>query len=743
MNRAVDFSCFTRDENDRLALYMQVEGMRCASCAWKIEQALMTHPGVEARINFSTQRLRVSWPKATPVADAANDNPPDDANFYADEIEALGFHVAPFDPGSRALQAQADERFLLGCLAVAGFATLAVMLFVDPLWFLPEASLGGATRDLMHWCMGLIAMPATLYCGRPFFRSALGALRHGRANMDVPISLAVILANAMSLFETIRHGQYVYFDAAIMLLFFLLIGRYLDIKARGKAREAAESLLAMLDGTARIQDDTGVCSVRIRDLSPGQILLAAAGEKIAADGIVLTGRSDVDTRLVTGETLPRAVRPGVHLYAGMINQSAPLTIKISAAADDSLLSEIVSLMEKAEQSQSAYVLFADRAAALYVPVVHGLALATFLGWLGWGYATGHAVTWEDALLRGMAVLIITCPCALGLAVPVVQVLASSLLFAQGVLLKSAKGLEALAGIDTVVFDKTGTLTRGEPQWANTAALRPDDLCLAVAMARHSRHPLSQAIAAATSNTSLPDLTVTDHPGLGLSATHNGEDLHLGKASWLGIPASIDARMELWFRRGDAPAIRLVFDDVARSDAAATIAALRSRGLRVIMLSGDRPEVAHALGRQLGIEDVHAGLNPVDKVTVISDLQNDGRHVLMVGDGLNDAAALAAAQVSMSPATGVDITQNAADFVYRGEGLAPVVTTFDIARRTRNLVRQNFTLALAYNLIAVPMAVFGLVTPLIAAVAMSGSSLAVVANAMRLRLPPHTSHRNRS
>ncbi|ESQ91055.1 copper-exporting ATPase [Asticcacaulis sp. AC460] len=719
MNAAIDYSCFTRDEDGRRSLYMQVDGMRCASCAWKIEQALAAHPGVEARINFSTQRLRVTWPDSVP---------PRAANDFAEEIEALGFQVAPFDPDNRAAAAKAGERDLLTCLAVAGFATAAMMLFADALWF--SRDLEGASRDLLHWLMALIAMPATIWCGRPFFRSAIGALRHGRTNMDVPISLAVILANALSLFETVRHGHYVYFDASVMLLFFLLIGRYLDLKARGKAREAAQGLLAMLEGTARVLREGRPAAVRIRDIRPGDILVVAAGEKIAADGVVLSGASEIDTRLVTGETLPRAAVVGDRLYAGMINQAAPLQIEVAAAADDSLLSEIVALMEKAEQSQSVYVRFADRVAALYAPVVHVLALATFIGWIAFGYFTGP-VAWEEALLKAMAVLIITCPCALGLAVPVVHVLASSQLYRQGILVKSGAGLETLAVVDTVVFDKTGTLTLGAPQWLNPHVLTGEDRRLAVAMAAQSRHPLSQAVAAG-GDEPLP-VIVTDHPGLGLEALYAGETVRLGKGTWLGVPDSVDRSMELWFRRGAGPAVRLVFADVERRDAADTVAALKRRGLRVLMLSGDRPAVAQGLGIKLGIDEVRASLSPVDKVAAIEALQAGGRKVVMVGDGLNDAAALAAATVSMSPSTGMDITQNAAGFVYRGEGLKPVVTAIDIARRTRILVAQNFALSLVYNVVAVPAAVFGLVTPLIAAIAMSSSSLIVVANSLRLKL----------
>ncbi len=724
----VDFSCFAREEDERFSLYMQVEGMRCASCAWKIEQSLIAHPGVEARINFSTQRLRISWPKTG--TERATEDPKMLANTLAGEVRSLGFQVAPFDHESRLQQAKSEERSLLACLAVAGFATGNIMLFSQALWFSPAGSLIGATRDLMHWVMALIALPSTIFCGRPFFRSAFGALRHGRTNMDVPISLAVILANALSLFETIRHGHYVYFDASVMLLFFLLIGRYLDLKARGRAREAAESLLAMLEGTASVLSADGVRSVRVRELAPGDILVVAVGDKVAADGVVLTGTSDIDTQLVTGETVPMAVTPGDKLFAGMINQTMPLQVMVSAAADNSLLSEIVGLMERAEQSQSPYVRLADRVARLYAPVVHALAAATFTGWLVYGYFHGGMI-WEDALLKAMAVLIITCPCALGLAVPVVHVLASAELFKRGILLKSGKGLEALSRIDTVIFDKTGTLTMGRPRWVNPEALKPEDQAIAVSMASHSRHPLSQAVAASGVPACL-QMDVGDHPGKGLKAAYGKELIWMGKASWLGVPASSDDQMELWFKRASGPAIRLKFADVERPDARAVIAQLKARGLKVGMLSGDRTPVAVNLGCRLGIDDILASLSPVEKVAALDAMKRDGRRILMVGDGLNDAAALTSAFVSMSPASGVDITQNAADLVYRGEGLQPVLVAYDTAVRTQRLVKQNFALSLIYNLIAIPAAVFGLVTPLLAALAMSGSSLLVVLNSLRLK-----------
>ena len=725
---APDFACFTKAHDDQLVLYLQVEGMRCASCAWQIEQRLQAYPDVEARVNFSTARLRITWPAQSPLAKTAAGL----ANRFAEDVQALGFDVAPFDPDNRRAVAKSEQRGLLACVAVAGFATGNIMLFSQALWFSPAGSLVGATRDLMHWVMALIALPATIYCGRPFFRSAFAALRAGRTNMDVPISLAVILANLLSVFETIRHGHFVYFDASVMLLFFLLIGRYLDVMARGKAREAAEGLLAMLEGSATVLQDGRPKSVRIRDLCPGQTLMVAAGEKIAGDGVVIEGQSEVDTRLVTGETLPTEIKVGDAVYAGMINQSAPLQVFISAATDNSLLSEIVALMERAEQSQSPYVRFADRIARLYAPVVHAMAATTFIGWIIFGFAQGHVV-WEEALLKAMAVLIITCPCALGLAVPVVHVLASAELFRQGILLKSGRALEALARVDTVVFDKTGTLTLGEPVWINRDCLSDEDLALATHLASHSQHPLSRALAAASSADVFPTyLSIEDIPGKGLVGHLSDETVRIGKGTWLDLPDSGDAQMELWFQRGKNPAIRLEFSDVERPDALKALTAIRAAGFKDIMLSGDRALVARQLGQRLGFSDVRPSLSPVDKVDAVTAMRQDGHHVLMVGDGLNDAAALTAADVAMSPSSGMDITQNAADLVYRGAKLEPVLTALLLARRTQALVRQNFVISLIYNFLAIPAAVFGLVTPLIAALAMSGSSLIVVLNSMRLK-----------
>lgn len=710
-----DFSCFVTESADGMKhLHLQVEGMHCASCAWRIESALNAYTDTEARVNFSTERLNIAW-----KGDAGR------ANELAHEVEKLGFRIAPYETISKHEKEAQEEKFLLRCLAVSGFASGNLMIFSLAVWFSSGEEMGEATRTLMHWVMALISLPAIIYAGRPFFYSAWGALKHFRTNMDVPISLAVILAAAMSLHESVRHGPYVYFDASVMLLFFLLVGRYLEKKARGRAREAAQGLLAMLEGTATVLENGIAQHMPIRSLRQDMHLIVAAGEKIAADGIIVKGTSEADTSLVTGETLPRTIHEGDKVYAGMINLSAPIEVRVSAAGDASLLGEIVSLMEKAEQSQAKYVRLADRVAGLYTPVVHVLAAATFLGWLLIGAA------WQQALLNATAVLIITCPCALGLAVPVVQVLASSLLFKRGMLLKSGDALERLAMVDTVMLDKTGTLTMGTPVLTNRDGISTDKMQLAASMAMHSKHPLARAVAKAWEGTMEP-LSVREVPAQGLESTIGGRAVRLGKRSWCGnANAPGDAHMELWLHDGINSPTRFTFADILRPDVTETINALRSSGMDAVLLSGDRAAVAENIAKQANIQEWHADISPVDKTRIIEERIAKGHSVLMVGDGLNDAPALAAATVSMSPATGVDITQNAADIVFRGESLKPIGYIIAIARRAQMLVRENFMLSFAYNIIAVPLAMAGMVTPLIAAIAMSSSSLLVIGNSFRL------------
>jgi len=723
LNQIHDFSAYVEiNEYGKSCLTLMVEGVHCAACIQKVESALQQLSYVTyARLNFSTKRLRVEWDGG---AELARD--------VAETIRRQGYGVHPYDP--KAIQAESDEeeRQLQLCLGVAAFAAGNIMMISVALWSSTIEVMGIGTRDLMHWLSGLIAMPAVYYAGQPFFRSAWSVLKHGKTNMDVPISLGVIGAVLVSLWQVLHHGEDAYFDSAVMLLFFLLIGRYLDFRARRKARGAASDLLAMMTGTAIILLDDGTQkSVPMRDLKEGMKVLVPMGQRIPADSQVVSGVSEIDTSLVTGETMPRAVKEGDTVFAGTTNLSAPLQLIVKSAAHDSLLSEIVRLMERAEQGQAKYVRLADRAARFYTPAVHTLAALTFFGWwLIGGADIPHAV------LIAVTVLIITCPCALGLAVPVVQVLASGRLMKRHILVKSGDALERLASVDTILLDKTGTLTIGRPKLVNRADVTDEQLQIAASLGASSHHPLSKALAQDWSGDLLDMQDVREFPGQGIEGHFNHKRIRMGSRAWCGNKdAAIDDDQaflqELWLQIDAVPVMSFKFQDHLRDDSKKTIEELKALGIRPVLLSGDRQVVAERVAAELGIEDVSGELSPVDKFNRMELLRRDGHHVAMVGDGLNDAPTIAGADVSISPASAIDMTQNAADIVFMGDNLGAVTEAYRTAIFSGKLVRQNFALAILYNVFAVPLAVFGFVTPLIAAIAMSGSSLVVIANSFRL------------
>ncbi|MDP2330290.1 MAG: copper-translocating P-type ATPase [Reyranella sp.] len=713
----VDFAGYARQAAaDEAELDLLIEGLDCAACVWLIESLLARNPAVlRARVSLSTRRLSLRWR-----------GPAADANNYAGLVAALGFRLAPYEAVAATAGDDRDTRELLRCLAVAGFAAANVMLLSVAVWSGEDGSMGEATRALFHWLSAAIALPAVAYAGRPFFRSAYAALTAGRTNMDVPISIGVTLACVISLHETWVGERHTFFDSAITLVFFLLIGRYLDRRARGRARQSVRALLALAGRSATVLVADGTtASRRVDTLLPGEVLLVAAGERLGADGMVSEGASALDAALVSGESIPVNVEPGAKVFAGMVNLGGPIRVRVTAAGEHTLLSEIVRLVEAAERGRSRFIAIADRVARAYAPVVHLTALLTFLGWMLLG-----GLPWDRALVIATAVLIITCPCALALAVPVVQVVASTRLLRAGVLLLSPAALERLAGVDHIVLDKTGTLTLGRPELVAGSG-DVEALEIAAGMAANSRHPLTQALVrAAPRCTTAPG--VQEHAGHGLQMG----DVRLGSARFCGVADAVDdGCSELWLVRPDHAPARFAFADRLRPDAAAAIVALGAANLPVEILSGDRTAaVAHAAAAA-GISRWRAEVTPADKARRLAELTAQGKRVLMVGDGLNDAPALAAAHASISPATAAEATQNAADAVFQGDALFPVVETLLVARRADRLVRQNLALALLYNLGAVPLAVIGEVTPLIAAIAMSSSSLLVIGNALRLGARP--------
>ncbi|MDP1963907.1 MAG: copper-translocating P-type ATPase [Reyranella sp.] len=713
----IDFAAYARQTGpDEAELDLLIDGLDCAACVWLIESLLARNPAVlRARVSLSTRRLSLRWRGVAA-----------DANSHAGLVAALGFRLAPYEAIAAAAEDDRDTRELLRSLAVAGFAAANVMLLSVAVWSGEDGSMGGATRALFHWLSAAIALPAVAYAGRPFFRSAYAALRAGRTNMDVPISIGVTLACVISLHEAWVGQQHTFFDSAITLVFFLLIGRYLDRRARGRARQSVRALLALASRSATVLAADGTtASRRVDALRPGDVLLVAVGERLGADGVVSEGASALDAALVSGESVPVNVAPGAKVFAGMVNLGGPIRVVVTAAGEHTLLSEIVRLVEAAERGRSRFIAIADRVARAYAPVVHLTAMLTFFGWMLLG-----GLPWDRALVIATAVLIITCPCALALAVPVVQVVASTRLLRAGVLLLSPTALERFAGVNHVVLDKTGTLTLGRPELVeggdDTEALR-----IAAGMAAHSRHPLAQALVRATPDAETVEGT-TELVGQGLQSG----DVRLGSARYCGVThVGDDGHSELWLTRPGQTPVRFAFADRLRPDAARAITALGRENLSIELLSGDRSAAVARAAADAGVSLWRAEVTPAGKARRLADLAAQGKRVLMIGDGLNDAPALSAAHASISPATAAEATQNAADAVFQGDSLLPAVETLRVARRADRLVRQNLALALLYNLAAVPLAIVGEVTPLIAAVAMSSSSLLVIGNALRLGARP--------
>ncbi|MEE4153101.1 MAG: heavy metal translocating P-type ATPase [Erythrobacter sp.] len=681
-----------------------VPGMRCAGCIAKIERELPRIDGVvAARVNFSAKRVAIEHDPAL------------GADALTDALARLGFEAQPVAHNPLGAE-ERERRQLVRSLGVAGFGMMNVMLLSVSIW----SGAGGATRELFHWLSALIALPVIAYSGRPFFSSAWMALKFRRTNMDVPISIGVILASALSLYETLTGGHHAYFESAVMLLFFLLAGRALDAVMRDRTRAGIGALLSRMGRSASVMGPDGATRrVEAGELEPGMLVLVAAGEALAADGEIESGTSAIDNAMLTGESAPQPVGIGDAVHAGAINLSAPLRVRLTRTADDTALAEIARLMDEAGQSRSHYVRIADRASRAYAPVVHSLAALAFAGWMIAGAG------WHQSLVIAIAVLIITCPCAMGLAVPAAQVVASGALIRRGLLVKDGSALERLAEVDIALFDKTGTLTVGTPR-PELTGLDKEAKAVALALAQSSSHPLSRGLAEALRREGVEPADVRD------VIETSGEGLHgrlHDRAVSLVRPDDANEQLASLLCIG-AHEHLIAFSDPLRSDAGETLVQLRADGIESSILSGDREGPVRILSHKLGLAAT-AAASPQQKLATLEALKREGRRPLMIGDGLNDGPALAAAHASIAPGTASDASQQAADAVFIGERLMPVALAVKVARATMRIVRQNFAFSIAYNIAAVPLALFGYVTPLIAAIAMSVSSLVVVANSLRL------------
>jgi len=723
-NSSTDIEEFViKGENNSYSAHLMVEGLHCAACIWLIESVLKKQENVtKARINMSNRRLHLEWSGDLSYG-----------NKLVKLVANLGYRLIPFDYEILKNEEKKYDNNLLKALAVSGFAAGNIMLLSVALWSSNSAIMGIATRNLLYWVSALIALPTIIYSGRIFFVSAWNALKTGSTNMDVPISIAIFLASLVSLFEAFTKGEHAYFDSAVMLIFFLLIGRYLDFGARKKAMQTASQMALLQVSAATLMDQNNQPkTIRAQDIKKDMILLIVAGDKIPADGIVIEGISEIDTSLITGESAPKKININEEVFAGMINLGAPIRIKVNKTKEETLLAQIINLTENIEKSKSGYVRIADKVSKYYTPIVHILAAISFAIWCFYLKAG-----WHQSLLIATAVLIITCPCALALAVPVVQIVASSRLMKQGILLKNGEALEKLTNIEVIIFDKTGTLTLGQPRLINKNEIDENLLLIAASIASKSKHPLSKALYSSYCG-NLLELQVIETSGSGLSSIYNKQEIKLGKKEFVtNFNANLDTEnsseitSEVYLKYGEKIVI-FKFEDEIRPDAEVVIGQLQKLKKKIILLSGDKKSAVENVANKIGISEYYYNQNTIDKCNFLNKLKLQNKNILMIGDGLNDAPALVLADVSISPATASDISKNAANIIFQGQKLFPVLEVILVAKKAKKLMKENFAIALAYNLIAVPFAMAGYIVPLIAALAMSSSSIIVVLNALKIK-----------
>jgi Cu2+-exporting ATPase len=687
------------------ALVLSLPTIHCAACIGKVERKLNAMPEVDnARVNLSLKQLSVHGKDI-------------DMDTVVTTLKSIGYDAYPLDVTLLETRQDSIGRNLLVRLAVAGFAMMNVMLFSVAVW----SGASDTTRDLFHLISATISVPAVLYCGQPFFASAWSALRVRGLNMDVPISLAILLATGMSLFEVMNGGAHAYFDAALSLTFFLLIGRYLDHHTRSSVRSAAKELSALEVHVAQRIEDRKAVKTAVSNLVVGDRILIPSGVRVPVDGTLDSPKALSDRSFLTGESAAIALAQGQQVQAGEINLGGPFEMTATAVGDDTTLRRVASLVEMAENSRNSYTNLADRAAQIYAPAVHLLAFVSFVAWVWIDGDIRHAIN------IAVAVLIITCPCALGLAVPAVATAAIGRLYSIGFLVKSGTALERLAEVDVAIFDKTGTLTLAGDN-ARLEHLSPEQAAIARGLAQASDHPVSRALVAALPNADVAQLAaITEIAGSGMQAIYKGQTVKLGRGTWLG--ASFDG---LGLQVGLAPPVPLPLQETPRQGVSIAIKGLQDLGIPPRILSGDKQDAVSALAQELGIKDIQAEVSATGKHEYLTDLQKAGHHVLMIGDGLNDTASLAAAHASVAPSSALDASRNAADVVMLRENLDNFPLLIRIARSTSRLSKQNFAIAAGYNAIAIPVALLGYATPLVAAIAMSASSITVIANAMRVR-----------
>jgi Cu2+-exporting ATPase len=717
---------FVREEGAHLKqASLILEGITCAACIWLNERHLKQLPGIkEASVNYASHRARISWDDSVIKLSA-----------ILAEIRKLGYQAHPFNVQQQESLRRQTRKLEFRRLAVAGLSAGQVMMLAVALYAGAAQGMEAATAALLRWFSLLMTMPAMLYSALPFYQSAWIALKRGQVNMDVPITLGLLAGFVGSLWATLQNQGVVYYDTLTMLIFFLLVTRFLERNAREKSVEAAENLLRLAPAMAtRLDADGQSALVPVMELAPGDLILAKPGETIAADGMVEDGASSVDESLLTGESRPLPKAVGDKVVAGSINYQSPLTIKVTEVGENTVLAGIARLLDRAQAEKPRMAQTADRLAAWFTYVLLSVVAVAGLAW--WHF--NPAKLFEVVL----SVLVVSCPCALSLAAPAAFAAAGSHLVKRGVLLTRGHALETLARVTHIVFDKTGTLTEGKPmlveQHAHGALDRTQCLQLAASLEQASEHPLAQSfLKAVDKRQPQPVQGAQNLPGQGVAGTVNGIRYTLGNAAltphlYLPTVESQPGATVVWLCDATQALATFVLADAPRPHAAELVGCLRAEGVQVSMLSGDAPEAAAWHAARLGIAQAQGGLSPERKLEELHNMQAQGAVVAMVGDGINDAPVLAGAPVSIAMGSGTQMARTSGDIVLLSENLMEILHARHMSRFTMNVIRQNFVWALAYNLVAVPVAVAGHLSPWLAALGMSVSSLVVVLNALRLR-----------
>ncbi len=706
-----------------------LEGITCAACIWLNERHLKQLKGIQAvSINYTSHRARISW-----------DESQIKLSDILIEIRKLGYHAHPFSAQQhealRLKQRKADFRRL----AISGLSAGQVMMIAVALYAGPAQGLEFATAQLLRWFSLVLSVPAMFYAALPFYQVAWRGIKSGRLGMDVPISLGLITGFAGSIWATYQGVGEVYYDTLTMLIFFLLATRFLERNAREKSIESAENLLRLVPAVAsRLNAEQQLELVPLMELKAGDLIIAKPGETIAADGIVQQGESSADESLLTGESRPLIKTVGSSVYAGSINYESPLTIRVSAIGQDTVIASISRLLDRAQAEKPRLAELADRIAAYFT---YALLFSVVL--IGWVWVQ---IDTSRVLEIVLTVLVVSCPCALSLAAPAAFAAAGSHLVKRGVLLTRGHALEALSKVTHVVFDKTGTLTEGRPVLQKTivfSSLDADEcLRIAASLEQHSEHPYAKSFMEALNESAEPLYQLdeaSNQPGLGVIGKVQGKQYHLGNLKLnaaighsLEVPETAESATIVWLSDNKQYLAAFVMADTLRPNAEALVQALQQKKLMVSILSGDAESTVADYARRLGISSWQASSSPADKLKAIEQLQQRGEVVAMVGDGINDAPVLAKSQVSIAMGSGTQMARASGDIVLLSEHLLEINHAIETSRFTRSVIRQNFAWALGYNTVALPFAATGLISPWMAAIGMSVSSLIVVLNALRLK-----------